>query len=123
MSTSNGKTSDPTRTVRAEYAGEEHKHLLCLWGLMLAEQKGFDVSSIELDEDVEERKGDVQQMGELLWIARLPFEEDLTLKELGMSVSFGDMEAVAEAFQKITSRQITSDVREHVEKQGSKKKG
>jgi hypothetical protein len=54
-------------------------------------------------------------MLELLWIGMLPYNEDLTQKEVGMAVSFEDMEGLQDDFEKVVELQITSDVREHIE--------
>lgn len=104
-----------TREVRVEIGGEERRVLLCLYGLMLAEQKGYDISEIELDEEAEQRKGNVGQMLDLLWIGMLPFNEDLSKKELGMQIGFGDLEKLEEPFQEMIDKQITDDVREKIE--------
>jgi len=104
------------RTVEIEIAGETRKVLLCLWGLTLAEEKGFDVSGIDLDEeDAQERQGDLGQMLDMLWIGMLPFNEDLTRRGLGMHIGFDDLPKLEDAFNKIVSRQLTEDIREKVE--------
>lgn len=117
-----------TREVQVEIGGETRRVLLCLWGLVLAEEKGYDISEVELDEEAEERKpeegGSLGQMLDMLWIGMLPFEEDLERRELGMQVSFKDMEQISEAFDKIMSRQVTDDVREKIEEaQGQRAEG
>jgi hypothetical protein len=90
--------------------------LLCLYGLTVAESlHNFDISDIELDEEAAERKGDLTQMLELLWVGMLPFNEDLTKKQVGMAVSFEDMAGLQESFEKVVKLQITSDVRDHIE--------
>jgi len=114
-----------TREVEVEVGGETRRVLLCLWGLIKAEEKGFDVSDMELDEEAEERKGEMSEMLDMLWVGMLPFEDEwdgeLTRRRLGMEVTFGDMEQMEDAFTKIVSRQITDDVREKVEEAGKKK--
>lgn len=105
-----------SREVRVDIGGETRRVLLCLWGLCLAEEKGFDISEIELDEEeAQERKGNLKQMLDLLWIGMLPFNEDLEVKDLGMQVGLNDMEALESAFEKIVKRQMTEDVREKIE--------
>lgn len=105
-----------TREVHVELGGETRRVLLNLWGLVLAEEKGFDVSEIELDEEeAEERKGNVEQMLDMLWIGMLPFNEELGRKELAMQVGFEDLPALKSAFTKIISRQLTDEVREQIE--------
>ena len=105
-----------TREVHVEIGGETRRVLLNLWGLCLAEERGFEVGELELDEEeAQERKGDLQQMLDMLWVGMLPFNEDLTRKELGMQVGFEDMPNINAAFDKIRSRQMTDDVREKIE--------
>ena len=105
-----------TREVHVEIGGETRRVLLNLWGLCLAEERGFNVEELELDEEeAKERKGDLQQMLDMLWVGMLPFNEDLTRKELGMQVGFEDMPNINAAFDKIRSRQMTDDVREKIE--------
>jgi hypothetical protein len=105
-----------SREVHVEIGGETRRVLLCLWGLCLAEEKGFDISEIELDEEeAQERKGNLKQMLDLLWIGMLPFNEELEVKDLGMQVGLNDMEALESAFEKIVKRQMTEDVREKIE--------
>jgi len=104
------------RTVEIEIAGDSYQVLLCLWGLTLAEEKGYDISGIDLDEeDAQERQGDLGQMLDMLWIGMLPFNEDLTRRKLGMHIGFDDLPKLEEAFNKIVSRQLTEDIREKVE--------
>lgn len=113
-----------TREVHVEIDGETRRVLLCLWGLCLAEEKGFDISEIELDEEeAKERKGNLRQMLDLLWIGMLPFNEDLKLKDLGMQVGLNDMEALESAFNKIVKHQMTADVREKIEDAGEGAEG
>lgn len=100
------------REVRMEVNGEQRRILVCLWGLKLAEEKGYDISQLE----VEGENAGASQMLDLIWIGMLPFEEDLTRKEVGMTFSLGDMAKAESAFQKIKSRQLTSDVKEEVSK-------
>ena len=105
-----------TREVHVEIGGETRRVLLNLWGLCLAEERGFEVSELDLgEEEAQERKGDLQQMLDMLWVGMLPFNEDLTRRELGMQVGFEDMAGLEEAFSKIVSRQLTDDVREKIE--------
>jgi len=113
-------STDFSRAVEVSVGGENDdipdKVLLCLYGLTVAESvHDFDIGEIELDEEAAERKGDLTQMLELLWIGMLPYNEDLTQKEVGMAVSFEDMEGLQDDFEKVVELQITSDVREHIE--------
>ena len=113
-------STDFSRAVEVDIGGENDdipdKVLLCLYGLTVAESvHDFDIGEIELDEEAAERKGDLTQMLELLWIGMLPYNEDLTQKEVGMAVSFEDMEGLQDDFEKVVELQITSDVREHIE--------
>jgi hypothetical protein len=113
-------SKDFSRAVEVDIGAEDDdipgKVLLCLYGLTVAESvHDFDIGEIELDEEAAERKGDLTQMLELLWIGMLPYNEDLTQKEVGMAVSFEDMEGLQDAFEKVVTLQITSDVREHIE--------
>jgi hypothetical protein len=113
-------STDFSRAVEVNIGGDNDdipdKVLLCLYGLTVAESvHGFDIGEIELDEEAAERKGDLTQMLELLWIGMLPYNEDLTQKEVGMAVSFEDMEGLQDDFEKVVELQITSDVREHIE--------
>jgi hypothetical protein len=117
-------STDFSRAVEVDIGGENddipEKVLLCLYGLTVAESvHDFDIGEIELDEEAAERKGDLTQMLELLWIGMLPYNEDLTQKEVGMAVSFEDMEGLQEDFEKVVELQITSDVREHIENASS----
>lgn len=105
-----------TREVHVEFGGEKRRIMLTLWGLTLAEEKGFDVTDIEIDEEsAEQRSGNLSQMLDLLWIGMLPFDESLTKRELGMQVGFDELERVTEAFDKVVSRQLTDDVKERME--------
>ncbi|MCS3611005.1 hypothetical protein [Salinibacter ruber] len=113
-------STDFSRAVEVDIGGENDdipdKVLLCLYGLTVAESvHDFDIGEIELDEEAAERKGDLTQMLELLWIGMLPYNEDLTQKEVGMAVSFEDMEGLQDDFEKVVELQITSDVRKHIE--------
>jgi len=113
-------SKDFSRAVEVDIGGENDsipdKVLLCLYGLTVAESvHDFDIGEIELDEEAAERKGDLTQMLELLWIGMLPYNEDLTQKDVGMAVSFEDMEGLQNDFEKVVELQITSDVREHIE--------
>jgi hypothetical protein len=113
-------STDFSRAVEVSIGGDNddipNKVLLCLYGLTVAESvHDFDIGEIELDEEAAERKGDLTQMLELLWIGMLPYNEDLTQKEVGMAVSFEDMEGLQDDFEKVVELQITSDVREHIE--------
>jgi len=113
-------STDFSRAVEVDIGGDNDdipdKVLLCLYGLTVAESvHDFDIGEIELDEEAAERKGDLTQMLELLWIGMLPYNEDLTQKEVGMAVSFEDMEGLQDDFEKVVELQITSDVREHIE--------
>jgi hypothetical protein len=113
-------STDFSRAVEVNIGGDNddipNKVLLCLYGLTVAESvHDFDIGEIELDEEAAERKGDLTQMLELLWIGMLPYNEDLTQKEVGMAVSFEDMEGLQDDFEKVVELQITSDVREHIE--------
>jgi len=113
-------STDFSRAVEVSVGGENDdipdKVLLCLYGLTVAESvHDFDIGEIELDEEAADRKGDLTQMLELLWIGMLPYNEDLTQKEVGMAVSFEDMEGLQDDFEKVVELQITSDVREHIE--------
>jgi len=113
-------STDFSRAVEVDIGGGNDdipdKVLLCLYGLTVAESvHDFDIGEIELDEEAAERKGDLTQMLELLWIGMLPYNEDLTQKEVGMAVSFEDMEGLQDDFEKVVELQITSDVREHIE--------
>lgn len=113
-------STDFSRAVEVDLGGENDdipdKVLLCLYGLTVAESvHDFDIGEIELDEEAAERKGDLTQMLELLWIGMLPYNEDLTQKEVGMAVSFEDMEGLQDDFEKVVELQITSDVRDHIE--------
>lgn len=113
-------STDFSRAVEVDIGGENDdipdKVLLCLYGLTVAESvHDFDIGEIELDEEAAERKGDLTQMLELLWIGMLPYNEDLTQKEVGMAVSFEDMEGLQDDFEKVVELQITSDVRDHIE--------
>lgn len=113
-------STDFSRAVEVDIGGANDeipgKVLLCLYGLTVAESvHDFDIGEIELDEEAAERKGDLTQMLELLWIGMLPYNEDLTQKEVGMAVSFEDMEGLQDDFEKVVELQITSDVREHIE--------
>jgi hypothetical protein len=105
-----------TREVHVEIGGETRRVLLCLWGLVLAEERGFDVTNIDIDEEsAEERSGDMRQMLDLLWVGMLPFDEDLGKKDLAMQISFGDLEDVTAAFNKVISRQLTDEVKQKME--------
>ena len=113
-------STDFSRAVEVNIGGDNDdipdKVLLCLYGLTVAESvHDFDIGEIELDEEAAERKGDLTQMLELLWIGMLPYNEDLTQKEVGMAVSFEDMEGLQDDFEKVVELQITSDVRDHIE--------
>jgi hypothetical protein len=113
-------SKDFSRAVEVDIGGDNDdipdKVLLCLYGLTVAESvHDFDIGEIELDEEAAERKGDLTQMLELLWIGMLPYNEDLTQKDVGMAVSFEDMEGLQDDFEKVVELQITSDVREHIE--------
>jgi len=113
-------STDFSRAVEVSVGGDNDdipdKVLLCLYGLTVAESvHDFDIGEIELDEEAAERKGDLTQMLELLWIGMLPYNEDLTQKDVGMAVSFEDMEGLQDDFEKVVELQITSDVREHIE--------
>mgnify|MGYP000497581631 FL=1 len=113
-------STDFSRAVEVNIGGDNddipNKVLLCLYGLTVAESvHDFDIGEIELDEEAAERKGDLTQMLELLWIGMLPYNEDLTQKEVGMAVSFEDMEGLQDDFEKVVELQITSDVRDHIE--------
>ena len=106
------------QTVTARIAGSERKILLCMWGLILAEKAGYDIASLDLDAGEQaKKKGELEQMLELLWIGMLPFERTLTLEELGMSISFGDMEAVTAAFTEVLSLQMGEDLKAEVRRQ------
>ena len=108
----------PERTVWMDVEDETVPVLVCLWGLVLAEEKGFDLSDLDVaDEDGQ--SVEAKQMLDLLWIGMLPFDESLTRKEVGMKLTVGAMQQAREAFDKIKSRQITQDVKEHVD--GKKK--
>ena len=103
------------QTVTAVIGGKERKLLLCMWGLMLAEKAGYDVAGLDLGAEANEaRKGELTQMLELLWVAALPFERSLTLEELGMSITLGDLPAVAEAFSEVMRLQMGEDLRAEV---------
>jgi len=102
-----------TREVHLEAAGETRRVLVTLWGLVLAEEKGLDLEDLTTDD--EEDAESFSEMLDFLWIGMLPFEEDLTRKDVGMMFTPSDMEACQEAFQKIKSRQITNEVQEVIE--------
>lgn len=111
-----------TRNISAQYGGETKMHRLCLWGFMLAERHGFDIQQVEMDQTMKHRHGDLNAVVEILWIARLPFEPDLTLEDYAMDVSFQDIPAVMSTFDRIMSTQVGADVREYVDEQKRKKK-
>lgn len=104
-----------TREVHLEVGDETRRVLVTLWGLVLAEEKGFDLTELETDEDGEEG---FQEMLDFLWVGMLPFDEDLTRKEVGMMFTPADMNKCEAAFHKIKSRQITGDVQEAIEEAG-----
>ena len=109
---------DKPQTVTARIAGSERKILLCMWGLILAEKAGYDIASLDIDPSAQaERKGELEQMLEILWIGMLPFNRTLTLEQLGMSISFGDMEAVTAAFTEVLSLQMGEDLKAEVRRQ------
>jgi len=109
-----------TREVHIELGGETRRVLLNLWGLVLAEEKGFDVADLEVDADsAEEVSGKATKMLDYLWVGMLPFNEDLTRKELGMEIGMGELPKIQEAFDKIRSRQLTQDVKEKIEEAAS----
>lgn len=121
-----------SRKVTASYCGEEHEHLLCLWGLMLAEEQNYDVTRIDIDREGAQKsvggKGkepnpkNVSRMVELLWISRLPFDENLPLRDLAMSVGFADMPDVKAAVDKVIDRQLDSRTKEEIEKYVDRRK-
>lgn len=107
-------------TAKIGSLGERKIHLN-MWGLVLAEEHGFDIADLDLDEDgAKERKGNLRQMLEMLWIGMLPYDEDISIEEIGRSIGFADMPDVSAAFEKVVSRQLTDDVREQV-KEAKKK--
>jgi hypothetical protein len=99
------------REVHLEAGGETRRVLVCLWGLVLAEEKGLDLEEL----DTKEAEESFAQMLDFLWVGMLPFNEDLTRKEAGMMFTPSDLDACQEAFQKIKSRQITSDVQDAIQ--------
>ena len=104
------------REVTITVGGEERRILICLWGLKLAEEKGYDVSSLDVDpEELSGERGATGQMIDLLWIGMLPFDEDLTRREVGMMLTLGDLAKAEDAINKIVSRQLTDDVKEVIE--------
>lgn len=120
MSKQNG-VPDKAQTVYIEIDGEEKPVLLCVWGLALAESKGFDLSGVALDEEeAEEQKGDINQMLDMLWIGRLPYDESVTRRELGMSIGLGDLPALTEKFQEIVDKQLNEDIREKAEEMANR---
>lgn len=109
-----------TREVHVEIGGETRRILLCLWGLVLAEEQGFDISDLAIDqEEAEEQQGNAKKMLDMLWVGMLPFNEDLKRKDLGMDVGFGDLPAIEKAFTEVTSRQLTDEVEEKIEEASS----
>jgi hypothetical protein len=101
-----------TREVHLEVGGETRRVLVTLWGLVLAEEKGLDLSDLETDENGGE---DFSTMLDFLWVGMLPFDEDLSRKDAGMMFTPADLDACQEAFNKIKSRQITADVQEVID--------
>jgi hypothetical protein len=101
-----------TREVHMEVAGETRRVLVCLWGLVLAEEKGLDLADLETQDDGGE---DFSTMLDFLWVGMLPFDEGLERKEVGMMFTAGDLDACQDAFQKVKSRQITGDVQDAIE--------
>lgn len=105
-----------TREVHVELGGEKRRVLLNLWGLVLAEEKGYDIADLEVDaESAEEVSGKARRMLDYLWVGILPFEEDITREELGMQIGMGELPKLQEAFDKIRSRQLTQDVKDEIE--------
>lgn len=100
-----------SREVHLEAGGETHRVLVCLWGLVLAEEKGMDLNELE----TEGASDDFGQMLDFLWVGMLPFNEDLSRKEVGMMFTPADLNACETAFEKIKSRQITADVQEAIQ--------
>lgn len=114
--------SEKPNIVTARLGGRERRILLCMWGLALAEEQGYDIAGLDLGQEAAAaRKGQMRQMLELLWIGMLPFEESLTVQALGMEITLGDMEAVAAAFEQVVTRQLSGDVRAAVEEAQGKK--
>ena len=104
------------REVTINTGGEERRVLVCLWGLKLAEEKSFDVSSLNVDpKKINAEGGSTTEMIELLWIGMLPFDEDLTRRDVGMMFTFKDLAKAESTINKILSRQLTDDVKEVIE--------
>lgn len=110
---------DRTPEVTLSLGGEEHKFLCCLWGLKLASNKGYDLSNLDVDEqDAENPAENIGQMIDLLWIGRLPYNEDLTRREVGMAITPGDLDQAQDALQEIVEKQFNAEMQEAVEEAG-----
>jgi len=102
------------REVHLEVGGETRRVLVCLWGLVLAEEKGLDLQEL----DTEEAEDSFSTMLDFLWVGMLPFDEELSRKEVGMMFTPADMQKAEEAFNKIRSRQITGEIKEAIDEAG-----
>lgn len=105
------------REVHVEIGGEVRRVYVNLWGLILAEEKGYDIGQLALDEEEakEQATSGLKNALDLLWIGMLPFNEDLTRKELGMQIPPSDLEKLEGPINQIMSRQFGDDVREKIQ--------
>jgi hypothetical protein len=105
-----------TPEVTLTLGDEEYKLLCCLWGLKLAASKGYDISQLDISEEEASNPGqNIEQMVDLLWIGRLPFDEDLTRREIGMAITPGDLEEAQDALEEVIEKQFNAEMEEAVE--------
>lgn len=92
--------SDP-RVVTAELGGREWNFVLKAWSLYLAQRThGFNLSNLEVAPDKVEAQG-FASMLEILWIAALRDNPELTIEEFGMQIGFDEIEAMADIAIKV----------------------
>jgi len=105
------------REVHVDIAGETRRVYVNLWGLILAEEKGYDIGQLALDEEEakEQATSGLKNALDLLWIGMLPFNEDLTRRDLGMQIPVSDLEKLEDPINQIMSRQFGDDVREKIQ--------
>lgn len=94
---------DP-REIEFEIRGKKYKILLSMYGLLIAQEQGFKLERLEIGEGSE--KIPLRQMLEFLWIGMLPYDESLTLRQVGMTFGINDLPVVSDVFTKMVQRQL-----------------
>ena len=98
--------------IGAVVGGKRRRLHLNAYGLMLALEQGFDLGELASIAGDEGEDLTPKQQAErfrtslrLLWIARLPFEPDLTFEDSSRQVEFSEIEGIQVALVKAQDRQ------------------